>query len=102
MAEFRTVCRVGDLGDGESKSVVVGGKILALFRCGNEFHAIDDACPHMGFSLSGGAVEDGIVTCPLHAWRFHLADGSWVSSPNVKVGCYTVRVQDDEVQVLVP
>ncbi len=102
MAEFKTVCRVGDLKDGESKNVIVAGKILVLFRDGDRFHALDDACPHMGFSLVGGAVEAGTVTCPLHAWRFRLGDGCWVSSPRVKVGCYAVRVQGDDVQVEVP
>jgi nitrite reductase (NADH) small subunit/3-phenylpropionate/trans-cinnamate dioxygenase ferredoxin subunit len=82
--------------------VVVGGKILAVFRSGEQVHAIDDACPHMGFSLAGGAVEDGIVTCPLHAWRFRLADGTWLSSPRVKVGCYAARVAGDLVQIEIP
>jgi nitrite reductase (NADH) small subunit/3-phenylpropionate/trans-cinnamate dioxygenase ferredoxin subunit len=102
MAEFKTVCRVADLKEGEGKSVIVGGKIMALFRCGEQFHAIDDSCPHMGFSLAGGAVEDGIVTCPLHAWRFRLADGAWLASERVKIGCYQVRIQGDEVQIEVP
>lgn len=102
MAEFKTVCRVGDLKDGEGKTVTVGGKLIALFRCGESFHAIDDMCPHMGASLAGGYVEDGIVTCPWHAWRFRLADGVWADSPRVKIGCFQVRVEGDEVQIEVP
>jgi nitrite reductase (NADH) small subunit len=99
MADFKTVCRLSELREGEGKCVVVGGKILALFRTGDTVRAIDDACPHMGFSLAGGAVEDGVVTCPLHAWQFRLDDGTWLSSPKVKVGCYQVRVEGDEVRV---
>jgi len=102
MAEFQTVCRLDDLQEGVGRCFIVAGQILALFRQGDKVHAIDDACPHMGFSLAGGAVEDGVVTCPLHAWRFRLEDGSWLSSPRVKVGCYRVRIDNDEVQVEVP
>lgn len=102
MAEFKTVCELNELKDGEGKCVVVAGKILAVFRNGETVHAIDDACPHMGFSLSGGAVEDGIVTCPLHAWRFRLDDGTWLSSPRVKIGCYRTRIAGDQVQIEVP
>jgi nitrite reductase (NADH) small subunit/3-phenylpropionate/trans-cinnamate dioxygenase ferredoxin subunit len=101
MAEFQTVCRVGDLAEGQSKVVEVGGKLVALFRQADGFHAIDDVCPHMGASLSDGHVEDGVVTCPWHAWRFRLADGAWADCPRVKIGCYPVRVVGDEVQVLV-
>jgi nitrite reductase (NADH) small subunit/3-phenylpropionate/trans-cinnamate dioxygenase ferredoxin subunit len=100
---WKTVCRLHELVEGEGKTVVVKGRLIALFRVGDTCHAIDDTCPHMGASLSGGYVEDGVVTCPWHAWRFRLADGAWADSPRsrVKVGCYQVRIQGDEVQVRV-
>jgi nitrite reductase (NADH) small subunit/3-phenylpropionate/trans-cinnamate dioxygenase ferredoxin subunit len=101
MAEFQTVCKVGDVPEGEGKTVEVAGKLVAVFRTNGQFQAIDDVCPHMGASLSGGYVEDGIVTCPWHAWRFRLSDGAWADAPRVKIGCYAVRVVGDEVQVQV-
>jgi nitrite reductase (NADH) small subunit/3-phenylpropionate/trans-cinnamate dioxygenase ferredoxin subunit len=102
MAEFKKACRVGEVREGEGKTVSVGGKLIALFCTGGEYHAIDDVCPHMGASLGEGYVEDGIVTCPWHAWRFRLADGAWADNPRIKIGCYPVRVEGDEVQVQVP
>jgi nitrite reductase (NADH) small subunit/3-phenylpropionate/trans-cinnamate dioxygenase ferredoxin subunit len=102
MAEFKTVCRVGEIPEGEGKTVIVGGKLIAVFCTAGQYHAIDDTCPHMGASLSGGAVEDGIVTCPWHAWRFRLSDGAWADNPRFKIGCYGVRVSAGEVQVEVP
>jgi nitrite reductase (NADH) small subunit/3-phenylpropionate/trans-cinnamate dioxygenase ferredoxin subunit len=102
MAEFRTVCKVGDIPEGEGKTVVVGEKLIALFRSGGEFHAIDDTCPHMGASLAGGHLEDGVVTCPWHAWRFRLADGAWADNPRIKIGCYPVHVVGDEIRLELP
>jgi nitrite reductase (NADH) small subunit/3-phenylpropionate/trans-cinnamate dioxygenase ferredoxin subunit len=101
MAEFRTVCRVEDLAEGEGKTVSVGNRLIAIFSAGGQYLAIDDVCPHMGASLSGGYVEDGIVTCPWHAWRFRLADGAWADNPRIKIGCYPVRVENGAVQVQV-
>ena len=101
MAEYRRVCRVGDLVEGEGKTVSVGGKLVAVFLADGQYLAIDDTCPHMGASLSGGYVEDGVVTCPWHAWRFRLADGAWADNPRIKIGCYPVRVEGDEVFVAV-
>jgi nitrite reductase (NADH) small subunit/3-phenylpropionate/trans-cinnamate dioxygenase ferredoxin subunit len=102
MSEFHTVCRVEELPEGEGKTVAVSEKLIALFRENGRYFAIDDVCPHMGASLSGGYLEKGIVTCPWHAWRFRLADGAWADNPRIKIGCYPVQVQDGVIQVQVP
>ncbi len=102
MAEFRRVCLVAEVPEGEGKTVEVNGKLIAVFRTGGCYHAIDDVCPHMGASLSGGYVENGIVTCPWHAWRFRLGDGAWADNPRIKIGCYAVRVEEEAIHVEVP
>jgi nitrite reductase (NADH) small subunit/3-phenylpropionate/trans-cinnamate dioxygenase ferredoxin subunit len=99
MPEFKTVGRVGELPEGQGKAVEVGNKLVAVFCVGGRYCAIDDVCPHMGASLSEGSVEDGIVTCPWHGWRFRLADGAWADNPRIKIGSYAVQVVDGEIQV---
>src|SRR3984893_2706411 len=37
--------------------------------------AFDNRCPHMGFPLDRGSVDDGILTCHWHHARFDLASG---------------------------
>src|SRR5207302_5233607 len=102
MSEFQTVCKVGDVAEGEGRTVEVNGKLIAVFRDQGRYFAVDDVCPHMGASLAGGYVEDGTVTCPWHAWRFRLTDGAWADYPRIKIGCYPVRIEGDEVQIEVP
>jgi len=99
MSDFQTVCKASDIKDGESKTVAIGNKLIAVFHTEGQYYAIDDVCPHMGASLSGGYLEDKIVTCPWHAWRFRLTDGAWADNPRLKIGCYAVRVEGDAVQV---
>src|SRR4030088_2985388 len=102
MSEFQTVCKINDVKEGEGKTISLGNKLVALFNQGDKYYAIDDVCPHMGASLSGGFVENDIVTCPWHAWRFRLADGAWADNPRIKIGCYPVRVEGETVQVQTP
>ena len=102
MAEFQTVARVGDIPAGEGRSFPVNGKLVGVFLIEGEYLAINDLCPHMGASLSAGYVEDHKVMCPWHAWRFDLRDGTWCDNPKVKTDSYEVRVEGDEIQVLVP
>jgi len=101
MAEFHTACKVGELAEGEGKTVTVCGKLIALFYDKGEYHAIDDMCPHMGASLSGGHVENGVVTCPWHAWRFNIVDGTWMDNKRIKIGSFPVRVEGEQVQIAV-
>ena len=102
MADFQTVCKFDDLKPGEGKTVALGGKLVALFLVDGQVCAIDDFCPHMGASLGGGLVEGDTVTCPWHAWRFRVTDGTWVNSPRVKIPCFPARVDGDDVQILPP
>lgn len=100
MTDFITVAKVGDIPEGTSKAFTVGPKTIALFhQPGGVWSAIDDYCPHMGASLAEGTVDEGVVECPWHAWQFRLSDGTWVNSPKLKIGCYEVRVQGDELQI---
>ena len=103
MADFQTVAKVGDIPAGEGRTYPVNGRMVAVFFIDGEYKAINDSCPHMGASLAGGWVEEGAVSCPWHAWRFCLDDGRWLDAPkaNVKVDCYEVRIQNEEIQVKV-
>jgi nitrite reductase (NADH) small subunit/3-phenylpropionate/trans-cinnamate dioxygenase ferredoxin subunit len=44
-------------------------------------------------------MQDGIVTCPWHAWRFCYHDGNWCDNPSISIDTFPVQVQDDEIQV---
>jgi nitrite reductase/ring-hydroxylating ferredoxin subunit len=57
--------------------LVVHGRhrpVLLMHEGGHVF-ALDNRCPHMGFPLDRGSVEDGILTCHWHHARFELASG---------------------------
>ena len=48
--------------------------ILLVLEGGHVF-ALDNRCPHMGFPLDRGSIDDGILTCHWHHARFELASG---------------------------
>ena len=102
MAEFLTVCKLSDLRSDTGKTVAVGERLVALFLVDGVPCAIDDVCPHMGASLGAGELENAIVTCPWHGWRFRVTDGTWADNPRIKIPKFAVRVVGDDVQVEVP
>ncbi len=42
---------------------------------GGRVWALDNRCPHMGFPLDRGSIDDGVLTCHWHHARFEPASG---------------------------
>jgi len=100
MPEYITVAKVGSIPEGQGATFTVGERLVAVFHQNGEYWAIDDLCPHMGASLGAGHLdEEGVVTCPWHAWRFDICDGTWRDNPRLKIDAFHVRVEGDEIQV---
>jgi nitrite reductase/ring-hydroxylating ferredoxin subunit len=74
----RDFLHAGGLEELKAKGLlVVHGRhrpVLLVYEEGHVF-ALDNRCPHMGFPLERGSVEDGILTCHWHHARFELASG---------------------------
>jgi nitrite reductase/ring-hydroxylating ferredoxin subunit len=70
--------RAGTLEELKAKGrLVVHGhhRPVLLVHESEQVFALDNRCPHMGFPLDRGSVEDGILTCHWHHARFELASG---------------------------
>ena len=104
MSEFQTVAKIGDIPEGEGRAYPVDGRMVAIFLTNGEYTAINDTCPHMGASLATGYIDSGAVTCPWHAWRFCVKEGTWLDNPTgkVKTDCYDIRTEGNDIQVNVP
>lgn len=49
----------------------VAGERIVFFRdASGTACALLDKCPHRGVALSLGRVENGVIECPFHGWRF--------------------------------
>ena len=72
--------------------------ILVVYDRGRIF-ALDNRCPHMGFPLDRGTVEDGILSCHWHHARFDLESGSTFDLWADDVPICPVEVRDGEIWV---
>lgn len=102
--EFQSVAKVGEIPLGEGRPYPVNGVMVAVFHTENGYLAISDACPHQGASLSAGYIEDEMVMCPWHAWKFCLKDGHWADAPQSPLRCdsFAVKVEGEDILVAVP
>lgn len=102
MGHFTTVAKVGDIPSGHGLAVEVNERIVAIFNDHGEYFAIDDCCPHMGASLADGELQQSVVACPWHGWRFDVRDGTWCDNRRVQIDRFEVRVVGEMIQVCVP
>src|SRR3989442_2662309 len=80
-------------------TVQVEGHTLALFASGEQVYAVDNRCPHMGFPLHRGTLQDGILTCHWHHARFDLATGGTFDQWADDLLSFPVEVRGDDVLV---
>jgi len=64
------------------RTIDVKGKLVCLGRLPDGYFAVDDRCPHSagGRLGMGKCDEHGIVTCPIHRFRYDLKTGKGLQS----------------------
>ena len=78
----------------------VGSQPVCVFWADGEAFAVDDRCPHMGFPLHRGTVENGLLTCHWHHARFDLASGGTLDPFADDVRAHSVEVDGADVFVV--
>jgi nitrite reductase/ring-hydroxylating ferredoxin subunit len=96
---FVLAARLDDVRAAGRTSVRVAGRSLALFFHDGRVYAVDNRCPHMGFPLHRGTVQDGILTCHWHHARFDLESGGTFDQFADDARVFPVEVRDGEVWV---
>lgn len=101
MEGFTKVAEVGEIPVGSMKTVMVGGKKIALANIDGEFFAIDDACTHAGCSLGSSPLDGSVVHCSCHGAQFDVMTGKVLSLPAMTdVTRYAVKVENGEVYIM--
>jgi nitrite reductase/ring-hydroxylating ferredoxin subunit len=75
------------------------GHTVCLFADGDDVHAVDNRCPHMGFPLHRGSIADGILTCHWHHARFDLCTGGTFDLWADDLRRFPVELRGDDVLV---
>ena len=89
-----------NLGDGETRSLALGRRMVAIARSGEEYFAIEDVCTHDGAELTGGAIEGAEIICPRHGARFCLRTGEALTPPAYEpVRVFATRIDDGRLWI---
>ncbi|MER1967848.1 non-heme iron oxygenase ferredoxin subunit [Castellaniella sp. GW247-6E4] len=100
MGQWHAVAAPNEIIEGVPFPVVIEGTPIALYRLGDEIHAIGDICTHEHVRLSEGFVDGDVIECPLHQSCFSIRGGRVLNPPaREDLPSYQVRIEDDQVFV---
>ena len=99
MAQIIKAAKCGEIPEGTGKIIQAAGRSIALFHANGEFYALDNRCLHQGGPLGEGEVYGTRVVCPWHGWEYEFSTGCNVDDPSMKLTCFLVKVEGDDVMV---
>jgi nitrite reductase (NADH) small subunit len=99
MGELIRVASLSELLWEKMKIADAGGKQIALFGVNGTVYALNNACPHAGFSLGEGDISEEWVICPGHSFYYNLKTGECQNDPGLKVACFEVVIEGDDVKI---
>lgn len=97
--EWRAACAVSEVPERGIRAMEIGGARVVLCRRGAAVMCYQDACAHLGLPIRDGRIEDGIITCPHHRFRYDLASGECLTAPEVQLQAHAVRVIGERIEV---
>lgn len=102
MASWVPVGKQSEFREGRGRAVKFGERTIAVFRVGERWFAIQDACPHMGASLADGKLHGLEVVCHWHGWKFDLESGQGDQRQWACAEVFACRLEGDELLVREP
>jgi len=98
--QFHVVANTIELAEGEQMYVQLDEAEILLCRHQDEFFAIAYLCSHAEFTLEGGTMENGCITCPYHGAEFCLKDGAVTAPPAwERIKVYPLKVEEGNISI---
>ena len=77
----------------------VGDVEVMIANLDGEFYALDNFCPHEGWALHEGILEDDCVECPGHSHFYSVKNGQRTGVPEESARSFPVKVEGDDILV---
>ena len=94
------MARLSDLQPGRMVEKRIRARRIAVVNYDGRIHAFEGDCKHMKASLSQGKIENGVIVCPWHSWRYDLESGQCLTLEKLWLKKYEVEIADGDVYVI--
>lgn len=87
--------------DGGMLRFDVGDDSFVITNVGNRLAVFRNRCAHQGLSIDGGSIDDGVLVCPWHGFRYEASSGECLSAPGAQLQQVPLRIEEGVVYVRV-
>ncbi len=80
-------------------SVRVKGRSILFVRKEGKIFGVSNDCPHEGCSLSKGILNEYLIMCPCHGWKFDIRNGQFSENKAITLVSYPCKVENGKIYV---
>jgi len=96
---WHEVINESELNEGEIKRVACDGRELFIYKTAENIQVYDSRCPHQETNIPELAVEEYVLTCPKHGWKFDIKTGECVEKGDRPLRILEYKVEDSILKV---
>ncbi|MDJ0553172.1 MAG: NifU family protein [Microcoleaceae cyanobacterium MO_207.B10] len=93
------LANIDEIPEGDILAVDVDGLKLILTRVGDDVIAYRNSCSHLAKPIDKGEVIEGVLSCPFHNFKYHLATGECLTAPEMSLQQYPVTRRGDRILI---
>ncbi len=98
--DFYVVAATSEVPEGGQLYVELNGEEILVCQHEGNYYAISYYCSHAEFTLEGGYLRNGCITCPYHGAEFSLTDGSVQAPPAFEpIKTYPIKIENDTIKL---
>ena len=98
MGKFVKIAELEDALKNQMQVFNVEGLEILIINAGGRLFAFENRCPHMGYPLFFGSVQDDILTCGFHKAKFNVRTGKSLTPSTYKsLRTFKVKIQNSAI-----
>lgn len=100
MAKRILMGKLSELPPGQALEKRILARRIAVFNENGTLYGVESDCKHMRASLAKGGVENGVLTCNWHGWKYDLHTGECLTTKGFRLKLYPVEVERDDIYLI--
>lgn len=100
MGKFVKMAKLQDVLKSQMQVFNVEGLEILIVNVEGQLFAFENRCPHMGYPLFFGSVQDDILTCGFHKAKFNIRTGKSLMPATYKsLRTFKIKIQNSALLV---